>query len=596
MKRLLSVFLLLLTFSYSQAQNCFANFSTVVGAPPNPMLVTVTNNSTYVPIANSIRQFIINWGDGNSNVMGGPTSNISHTYSVSGAYLITLNMSLIDSFTQANLCTSVDTHTVVVLLSPCATTISKSNVGATYTFQANNIGGGTGMTYAWNYGDGGTGTGGTVNHTYSTSGNYIVSCVATGSGCVDSQWTTVNFYNGTSINCNSVSANFITSGIGLNKNFTNTSINLAGMPIKKNASWDFGDGSALVYNQNNPSHTYALAGNYVVTMTAQWLDSTTLNVLCTKTISKNILVVIPPNEISGNIYWDSTLTLGSAMQFKVWLIKFDQNTNLLSAVDSTLVSGNYTAYYQFNNAPSGSYRTKAAVLSGTTAANSFIPTYHDTSTYWSSANIINHYGATTTNRNIFLKAGTWSGGPGFIGGNVIWGANKGTGNNGFAGLLITLQNNFGEPIRFTYTDNNGDYSFGNLPAGDYVVYPEDMNYTTIPSANIKLASGKYSVTGINFKHTSTQIVPITTSIASIANDMFLLYPNPTDGKLTITWKMASENVSIQLIDVIGREVSRLNTDTKSATSMDFSQLNTGVYFLKIVSVYGQYTERVLIKR
>ncbi|MBS1590035.1 MAG: PKD domain-containing protein [Bacteroidetes bacterium] len=596
MKKLLSVFLLLFTCSYSQAQNCFANFSTVVGAPPNPMLVTATNNSTQVPIANSFTQYIINWGDGNSNLMGAPTSNISHTYAVSGAYLITLNMSVIDSFTQANLCTSVDTHSVVVISSPCATTISKSNVGATYTFHANNIGGGTGMSYAWNFGDGGIGSGATVNHTYTVSGNYIVSCVATGSGCVDTQWTTVNFYNGTSINCNSVSANFTTTGIGLTKNFTNTSNNLAGMPIKKNASWNFGDGSAMVSNQNNTSHTYTAAGNYTVTMTAQWYDSVTLNVLCTKTLSYNIAVVIPPNQISGDIFWDTTLTLGSAMQFKVWLINFDQNTNMLTAIDSTLISGTYSANYLFNNVPVGSYRTKAAVLSGTTAANLFIPTYHDTSTYWSSATVINHTGATTANRNIFMKAGTWSGGPGFIGGNVIWGANKGTGNNGFAGLLITLQNNFGEPIRFTYTDNNGDYSFGNLPAGDYVVYPEDMNYITIPSSVIKLASGKYSVTGINFKHTSTQIKPITTGIVSIANDMFLLYPNPTDGKLTISWKMALGKVSIQLIDVTGREITHLNPDTKSATNLDFSHLNTGVYFLKIVSDNGQFIERVLIQR
>jgi serine protease len=65
-----------------------------------------------------------------------------------------------------------------------------------------------------------------------------------------------------------------------------------------------------------------------------------------------------------------------------------------------------------------------------------------------------------------------------------------------------------------------------------------------------------------------------------------IYPNPAPNNLTIIFSSA-KNMEISIVDVLGQEVKRVKINTNSTkieqTTIDINDLNTGMYFLSIVT-------------
>ena len=81
-------------------------------------------------------------------------------------------------------------------------------------------------------------------------------------------------------------ASFATNVAGGTATFTNFSLRY------NNSSWDFGDGSAPS-TQTSPQHTYATAGNYVVTLTAGW-DTCRSNTVIDTILISNVATILNP--------------------------------------------------------------------------------------------------------------------------------------------------------------------------------------------------------------------------------------------------------------------------------------------------------------
>ena len=110
-------------------------------------------------------------------------------------------------------------------------------------------------SYQWDFGDGGTASGASVQHQYASAGNYTVRLiVTTAQGCKDTAYTTVSLASPPLANF------YYTNTSGYTVSFTNTSTNA------NSWLWDFGD--ATTSTQQNPVHTYAGPGTYVVSLTA----------------------------------------------------------------------------------------------------------------------------------------------------------------------------------------------------------------------------------------------------------------------------------------------------------------------------------------
>ncbi len=340
--------------------------------------------------------------------------------------------------------------------------------------------------------------------------------------------------------------------------------------------------------------TGVTAGTAVITYTVAGCSGP---VYATTTVT-----ITTPNCISGDVLFTGAPLYGPV---KVWLIKYNAATHILSAVDSAYVyASGASAHYSFCGMGTDSFRVKAADDS-MVAGTGYLPTYHTSSAYWNTATVIYHVAGTNDiNKHITMGYGTTTSGPGFIAGDVTTGANKGTAGIPAVGLLMYCVNNTtGQILQHTKTDNLGHYSFSSLPTGTPIkIYPELMNYATTPYPAITLTTASPSMTAASFiQHTlSLTITPVTSGLNNVteANAGINVFPNPTSGTLNIKWNTTNAgNGSVVITDVTGRQVLTAAIDMTQAGSMPLSLtgISNGIYMISIQADGVNYNATIQVK-
>ncbi len=208
-----------------------------------------------------------NWDFGDATT--GTAQNPPHTYATAGTYTATLIAA------AGSGCSDTITATVVVNPVPTAAFTSVA-VCANDTMFFNSTSLGNPTIFSWDFGDGNTDNtnDSTPNHTYPNDGSYNVTLTAGyATGCANTIVVPVTVYPRT---VPSFTSNV--PCLGGPTNFTDATTNT---PV--NWTWDFGDGSPAVTTQN-PSHTYANAGTYPVTLV------TSNSFGCTDSILTNVQV------------------------------------------------------------------------------------------------------------------------------------------------------------------------------------------------------------------------------------------------------------------------------------------------------------------
>jgi PKD repeat protein len=120
-------------------------------------------------------------------------------------------------------------------------------------------------SWAWSFGDGSSGEGRTAAHTYEAPGTYTLVLTATFSDGSQASLTRADLITVTDPRPEPVAAFTVTGTTfiaGRSVAFVNTS---AGDP--KHFTWIFGDGTTSI--ETDPTHTYASAGTFTVTLTAR---------------------------------------------------------------------------------------------------------------------------------------------------------------------------------------------------------------------------------------------------------------------------------------------------------------------------------------
>lgn len=358
--------------------------------------------------------------------------------------------------------------------------------------------------------------------------------------------------------------------------------------------YNWGDNSSGSTSKKTPplTHSYTKSGTYKVSMiftlgnaykTCRDTTDTTLSV-----------TVIPPDEISGYVYTDSPLT-GPNDTIKLWLLKYDSASKLLTPVDSQLMAPiRYYLGYKFKNVAPGSYRMKAQII-GQPLATGNVPTYHDSNLVWNKARVINHPGGSTVGIVLYFRTGKQTTGPGSIGGKV---QNSYT-SQGIPGMNVLLMNGSGLPIAYDITDVNGDYSFSNLPLGTYYIHPEDLNYITTP-ATIDVSTNNTSHAGVSFDHIAGNktIVLLGTGIHNISTGKFAfeVYPNPVQNTVHLYWdKISEQPAGVVITDISGKKVINTIVSMNSAASIDVHQLQPGLYFVTATTERGIAVHKLVIE-
>lgn len=186
---------------------------------------------------------------------------------------------LIASGSPANTCFDTSEATLLFTAIPVASfTTSTNTCTNTITFTSTSTVNNGLLSYYWDFGDGNFSTLQNPTHNYSVTGVYPVTLTVTSeSGC---QHTVIQNVNATSGSYAPTAAYTyaLASGSCTNKyQFTNTSSGGAVTYL-----WNFGDGTTSTLT--NPTHAYAMAGTYMVTLTAYSVD------LCNSSVSQTITV------------------------------------------------------------------------------------------------------------------------------------------------------------------------------------------------------------------------------------------------------------------------------------------------------------------
>lgn len=222
-----------------------------------PHLVNFTDQST-----NSPTNWIWNFGDGNSSAEQHP----AHTYSVAGAYTVTLTVSNLDGSDSEIKTNYISVSEPPPPLPPVAAFTANDVEGdsphtVSFTDQSTN----NPTSWFWEFGDGSSSTDQNPDHVYTNPGSYTV--ILTVSNEEGSDTITRVFY--ITVSEPFPTANFsadVRNGFNpLTVNFTDQSSNIPTSWI-----WSFGDGNSST--SPNPTHIYETPGNYTVTLTVTNTD------------------------------------------------------------------------------------------------------------------------------------------------------------------------------------------------------------------------------------------------------------------------------------------------------------------------------------
>lgn len=307
----------------------------------------------------------------------------------------------------------------------------------------------------------------------------------------------------------------------------------------------------------------------------------------------------PPAAISGIV----TLGTGSApaVGAKVMLIKKHPDsvqigsvwyfTWTLSAIDSAITTS--TGGYSFT-LPSPRYDSmlvKAYLPTGHSSYSGYLPTYHTSSLLWSGATAIAPTVTTSVTANIALIAGTNPGGAGFVGGNVILGANKSTAvGDPVPNRLIILTDGANKAIAYTYSDNNGRFNFAGVPFGSYKIFGDVLGKTSTP-LSFTLSTGYPTANMITFEEKvmsfNAKMPPL--SIANAIGQQNGIYPNPAKNVITITG--LTETAAVTICDMTGRTLiaQAVNADNNT---VNIAALATGNYVVKLATAQETTTMKL----
>ena len=247
--------------------------ATVVDFSATPLLGCVPLVSAFTSIyanpSDPITSYSWNFGDpgsgaNNTSVLANP----SHSYAVAGKYTVSLTV------TTSNGCTLTQTKIEYIAAgSPqpisnvtyTQATLCKSssvNLTATITALTNQV--------IWNFNDGTPNvtqnvsgqTSTSVSHNFATPGVHTVTAQAWYNGCPSAVYTVNNITINEPSAAFTVPTNVYCTAPTAAIAFTNTSVSI---PANSIYSWNFGDGQTSALQ--SPSHVYAAAGNYTVTLT-----------------------------------------------------------------------------------------------------------------------------------------------------------------------------------------------------------------------------------------------------------------------------------------------------------------------------------------
>ncbi len=340
--------------------------------------------------------------------------------------------------------------------------------------------------------------------------------------------------------------------------------------------WDFGDGNYS--SEQNPVHIYEEGGDYTVTLTV-----TSPNGECSDTVSHDITTPtyydfggqVFIGDFPLNIEPGDSSNQATALLFR----KMNHRWYLMDQKDFWKLG-----YYWFVNKLEGEYLIRIDLKSDAEASDDYAPTYYVDNANWMTANTF-YLNDTSYQESIWMQAlKKLDNGIGTISGYLV---EESRDSLELDNILIELLSGKGEIAAYTYSDENGDFYFDNLPVGTYTVLPEFPGYCG-ENISVTISAEQPNVSEIKSVIYDCQATGWGEN-PSADNPAFDFFPNPANSYLTITCETGRlSNIKLEILDLLGniQETKTLKIDSQKDYNLDVHHLNNGVYIVKLTDLQG----------
>lgn len=278
----------------------------------------------------------------------------------------------------------------------------------------------------------------------------------------------------------------------------------------------------------------------------------------------------------------------------VYLIEdvYDVNsqTHILTALDS-VYTDTMQGYYWMDlpQTVNGTLKLKAGIIANTPGYADNLPTYYTSSLTWNGTGMTTISNTGNVVANIDLIAGVNPGGPAFVGGDVLQGANKSTApGDPLEARILILTTAADVAVAYTYSDANGHFEFPSLAYGSYKLFG-DVWGKDHPAIEFTLSATTPSLPNVEFQENSESFDGLLwpESVTNVELSDVAVYPNPVSDVLNITGLNKVEGAkTITVTGINGAVVFSSTYGQNDKVSIPVSGLSSGIYMLQINTAKG----------
>ncbi len=278
----------------------------------------------------------------------------------------------------------------------------------------------------------------------------------------------------------------------------------------------------------------------------------------------------------------------------VYLIRKQYDAALMDttlvAIDSMQANYGYVDFGKYyDTIPSGTLYLKVGLGSSNPNYASYPPAYHDSSLKWNGATPLTNRSFISDTTGVLMKPGVNPGGPAFISGSVLQGANKsGAVGDPLNHRILILTTMAKQPVAYTYSNASGQFSFSNLDYGTYLLFGDALGKSN-PELVVTLTPSQSSVTDVLFQENDKEFKgsSVTLSVVPAALGEVSVAPNPVSDIIHVNGlETIRGDKTLILMDGRGGVVVRKVVRAGEIATMDASQLTSGIYFIQVITDGG----------
>jgi parallel beta-helix repeat protein len=175
-------------------------------------------------------------------------------------------------------------------------------------------------------------------------------------------------------------------------------------------------------------------------------------------------------------------------------------------------------------------------------------------------------------------------------------------NNPAVNHVVLLMNpSLSHIFSWELTDVDGNFSFTDLPHGNYRLWGEKAGHINSLSPVIKLSPGNNTIDNVQLLQNQKQIEISVPGAPDIDDGIFRVYPNPASEMIWInTGRVLELPIEVKLISSSGKVVRTFTNDQAVADGLkgiDISNLAVGIYLLEVTLADGQrFLKKVSVVR